>query len=164
MRASMRFVIGLLDPTKTRADFLAAARRVRDPLPVAYGADTPKKSRAEMEAQAGCRMSRGACWRGKLAMQEEDAGGVAAAVEGFLGVREGRDHRDWKCDLRKGCWSLHFRFVPQAISSTRLLSGMHFASTLLMSTRKRLLISPSRLGTGFMTLMIYGTIARCPNN
>jgi pimeloyl-ACP methyl ester carboxylesterase len=83
--ASVRFVTGLLDPAKTRAEFLATARRVRDPILVAYGADTPKKSRAEMEALAGLpNVARRVLPRGKLAVQEEDAGGVAAAVEAFL--------------------------------------------------------------------------------
>jgi pimeloyl-ACP methyl ester carboxylesterase len=83
--ASVRFVTGLLDPAKTRAEFLATARRVRDPILVAYGADTPKKSRAEMEALAGLpNVARRVLPRGKLGVQEEDAGGVAAAVESFL--------------------------------------------------------------------------------
>jgi pimeloyl-ACP methyl ester carboxylesterase len=86
--ASVRFVTGLLDPAKTRADFLAAARRVRDPILVAYGADTPKKSRAEMEALASLPNVAGRILpRGKLAVQEEDAGGVAAVVEAFLSER-----------------------------------------------------------------------------
>jgi pimeloyl-ACP methyl ester carboxylesterase len=84
--ASVRFVTGLLDPVKTRADFLAAARRVRDPILAVFGADTPKKSRGEMEALAGLPNVAGRVLAlGKLAVQEEDAEGVAAAVEGFLG-------------------------------------------------------------------------------
>jgi pimeloyl-ACP methyl ester carboxylesterase len=85
--ASVRFVTGLLDPAKTRAEFLAAARRVRDPILVAYGADTPKKSRAEMEALASLPNVARHVARGKLAVQEEDAAGVAAAIETFLSER-----------------------------------------------------------------------------
>jgi hypothetical protein len=48
--ASFRFVTGELDPMPTRDNFLAAARRVSDPILVIYGAATPVQSKAEMEA------------------------------------------------------------------------------------------------------------------
>jgi hypothetical protein len=50
--ASFRFVTGELDPMSTREQFLATARRVTDPILVVYGAATPKRSKAEMEALA----------------------------------------------------------------------------------------------------------------
>ena len=84
--ASVRFVTGLLDPFADRAAFLAAAGRVRDPVLLLYGAATPRKSRAEMEALAALpNVETHVLPRGKLAVQEEDPDAVAAAVEKFLG-------------------------------------------------------------------------------
>ena len=37
----------------TRQVFLSAAQQVNDPIIVVYGAETPPRSRAEMEALAG---------------------------------------------------------------------------------------------------------------
>jgi pimeloyl-ACP methyl ester carboxylesterase len=83
---SVRFVTGALDPADDRASFLAGARRVRDPILVLYGADTPRKSRAEMEALAALpNVQRRILPRGKLAVQEEDPAGVAAEIRAFLG-------------------------------------------------------------------------------
>ena len=86
--ASVRFVSGLLDPAADRAGFLAGAGRVRDPILVLYGADTPRKSRAEMEALAGLpNVERRVLPRGKLAVQEEDPAGVEAEIRTFLARR-----------------------------------------------------------------------------
>jgi pimeloyl-ACP methyl ester carboxylesterase len=86
--ASVRFVTGALDPADDRASFLAGARRVRDPVLVLCGAGTPRKSRAEMEALAGLpNVESRILPRGKLAVQEEDPAGVAAAIGAFLGGR-----------------------------------------------------------------------------
>jgi pimeloyl-ACP methyl ester carboxylesterase len=86
--ASVRFVTGLIDPMPDRAAFLAAARRVRDPMLALYGADTPRKSRGEMEALAGLpNVTAQALPRGKLAVQEEEPAAVEAAVRAFLGKR-----------------------------------------------------------------------------
>src|SRR5215470_17281756 len=70
--ASVRFVTGRLDPLASREPFLDAARRAGAPILLVYGADTPPKSRAEMEALAavpGVRIA----WlpRGKLSVHEE---------------------------------------------------------------------------------------------
>jgi hypothetical protein len=54
--SSIRFVAGELDPMATREAFLMAAQQVNDPIMVVYGAETPPKSRAEMEAWWVCRM------------------------------------------------------------------------------------------------------------
>ena len=84
--ASVRFVTGLLDPTADRAAFLAGAARVTDPILLLYGAGTPRKSRAEMEALAALpNVESHVLARGKLAAQEEAPEDVAAAMRGFLG-------------------------------------------------------------------------------
>ena len=83
--ASVRFVTGALDPATERARFLSGAGRVRDPVLVLYGADTPRKSRAEMEALAALPNVQAAKLpRGKLAMQEEFPDAVEAAIRTFL--------------------------------------------------------------------------------
>jgi hypothetical protein len=50
--SSIRLVAGELDPTATREAFLIAAQQVNDPIMVVYGAETPARSRTEMEALA----------------------------------------------------------------------------------------------------------------
>jgi pimeloyl-ACP methyl ester carboxylesterase len=86
--ASVRFVAGLLDPAKNLAVFLACARRVSDPILLLYSAQTPRKSRAEMEALAALpNVERRILPRGKLAAQEEFPESVEAEVRAFLGRR-----------------------------------------------------------------------------
>lgn len=86
--ASVRFVSGLLDPADDRERFLAGARRVRDPILMLYGANTPRKSRAEMEALAALpNVERRILPRGKLAAQEEDPASVEAEIRAFLLAR-----------------------------------------------------------------------------
>jgi pimeloyl-ACP methyl ester carboxylesterase len=83
--ASVRFVTGRLDPLASRDEFLALARRAAAPILVVYGAETPPKSRAEMEALAalpGIRSIR--LPRGKLAVHEEFPDATAAAIDAFL--------------------------------------------------------------------------------
>ena len=83
--ASVRFVAGLLDPAKNLAGFLAGARRVGDPILLLYSAQTPRKSRAEMEALAALpNVERRILARGKLAAQEEFPESVEAEVRAFL--------------------------------------------------------------------------------
>jgi pimeloyl-ACP methyl ester carboxylesterase len=83
---SVRFVGGSLDPADDRASFLAGARRVRDPILVLYGAQTPRKSRAEMEALATLpNVERRVLPRGKLAVQEEHPADVESEIRAFLG-------------------------------------------------------------------------------
>jgi pimeloyl-ACP methyl ester carboxylesterase len=84
--ASVRFVTGRLDPLASRDEFLALARRVAAPILVVYGAETPPRSRAEMEALAalsGIRSVR--LPRGKLAVHEEFPDATAEAIDAFLG-------------------------------------------------------------------------------
>jgi pimeloyl-ACP methyl ester carboxylesterase len=83
--ASIRFVTGALDPLATREQFLALARTARLPMLVVYGAQTPPRSRAEMEALAalpGMQVARLAA--GKLALHEEFPEAVAQAITPFL--------------------------------------------------------------------------------
>jgi hypothetical protein len=84
-QASFRFVTGELDPMLTRDAFLAAARRVSDPILVAYGAATPPRSKLEMESLSGlpnvqsCELP-----SGKLAVHEEFPTIVAEVIRAFL--------------------------------------------------------------------------------
>jgi len=83
--ASVRFVSGRLDPLASRETFLDVARRAGAPILLVYGADTPPKSRAEMEALAavpGVRTTR--LPRGKLAVHEEFPDATVNAIEPFL--------------------------------------------------------------------------------
>jgi pimeloyl-ACP methyl ester carboxylesterase len=83
--ASACFVTGALDPFPDRAAFLEAARRVRAPMLIVYGSDTPPRSRAEMEALAGLPgVERRVLDAGALGVHEERPDAVAAAVGPFL--------------------------------------------------------------------------------
>ena len=83
--ASARFVTGGLDPVQSREEFLTLARRVTDPILVVYGAGTPPKSRAEMEALAALPTVEAAVLPvGKLAVHEEFPDVVAEAIKPFL--------------------------------------------------------------------------------
>jgi pimeloyl-ACP methyl ester carboxylesterase len=87
--ASVRFVTGRLDPIADRGVFLDLARRAARPILVVYGAETPPRSRAEMEALAALPGVRSVqLVRGKLAVHEEFPDTTAAVVEAFL--RESR--------------------------------------------------------------------------
>jgi hypothetical protein len=78
-------VTGALDPFDDRAAFLAAAERVQSPVLMLYGADTPPKSRAEMEALAELSgIERRPLGHGALGMAEELAGDLAPLIQGFL--------------------------------------------------------------------------------
>ena len=84
--ASVRFVTGRLDPLASREAFLDLARRAATPILLLYGAETPPKSRAEMEALAavpGIRTTRLA--RGKLSVHEEFPEATMDAIGPFLG-------------------------------------------------------------------------------
>src|SRR5271166_2298540 len=83
--ASAAFVTGALDRTSSRADFLALAARAAVPIFLIYGAETPSRSRAEMDALAavpGVRTER--LPRGKLSVHEEFPDEVASLVGSFL--------------------------------------------------------------------------------
>ena len=83
--ASVRFVTGRLDPLASRQAFLDVAGRAGAPILLVYGAETPPKSRAEMETLAavpGIRTAR--LPRGKLAVHEEFPDATISAIEPFL--------------------------------------------------------------------------------
>jgi pimeloyl-ACP methyl ester carboxylesterase len=83
--ASIRFVVGELDPMTSREEFLDIARQVTDPILLVYGADTPAKSKAEMAALAALTNVRAVLLpAGKLAAHEEFADEAAAALRMFL--------------------------------------------------------------------------------
>jgi len=86
---SVRFVTGALDRVRSRVSFLDLARRAHVPILVLYGAETPRKSRAEMEALAqipGVRIERLPI--GKLAIHEEFPDAVADVALAFLRENE----------------------------------------------------------------------------
>ena len=83
--ASAAFVTGGLDRVASRDEFLALAAGSASPLLLVYGAETPPRSRAEMEALAalpGVHTER--LRRGKLSVHEEFPADVYAAVKPFL--------------------------------------------------------------------------------
>ena len=83
--ASVRFVVGELDPVRSRAEILALAERIAGPILVLYGAGTPPKSKAEMAAFAALPNIRTAILSsGKLSVHEEFPDAVANAVKSFL--------------------------------------------------------------------------------
>jgi pimeloyl-ACP methyl ester carboxylesterase len=83
--ASVRFVTGGLDPLEGRDEFLELGRRARVPVLLIYGAETPPRSRAEMEALAAIRGIRSIMLpRGKLSVHEEFPGAVFEAMVPFL--------------------------------------------------------------------------------
>jgi pimeloyl-ACP methyl ester carboxylesterase len=83
--ASVRFVSGALDRVDSRKAFLELARSANVPILVLYGAQTPRKSRLEMEALAelsNVQVERLAT--GKLSVHEEYPDAVASAIVPFL--------------------------------------------------------------------------------
>jgi pimeloyl-ACP methyl ester carboxylesterase len=83
--ASVRFVTGRLDPLASREAFLDLARRASAQMLLIYGAETPPKSRAEMEALAavaGVRTAR--LPKGKLSVHEEFPDATMQAIAPFL--------------------------------------------------------------------------------
>ena len=91
--ASFRFVAGELDPMPTHESFMATARLVTDRILVVYGAATPSRSKAEIEALRDLpNVQSVELPVGKLAVHEEFPGLVAEAVQSFLGeeVRSAR--------------------------------------------------------------------------
>jgi pimeloyl-ACP methyl ester carboxylesterase len=83
--ASVRFVTGRLDPLDARVAFLDLAQRAAVPILLVYGAETPPRSRAEMEALAalpGVRSVR--LLHGKLSVHEEFPDATMEAIRPFL--------------------------------------------------------------------------------
>lgn len=83
--ASAAFVTGVLDRVTSRTEFLEHAARAGKPSLVVYGAETPKRSRTEMEALATFPNVRTTVLpRGKLSVHEEFPEQTAAAILPFL--------------------------------------------------------------------------------
>lgn len=79
--AAVRFVTGQLDPFADRAGLLEAAAAMREPALAVYGADSPPKSRAEMDALAEVPgIAARVLPRGKLSLHEEFPDEVAGAI------------------------------------------------------------------------------------
>jgi pimeloyl-ACP methyl ester carboxylesterase len=79
--ASVRFVTGALDPFPSRDEFLSAARAAALPMLVIYGAQTPPRSKAEIEALSGIEQAEPIeLPTGKLAVHEEFPDAVATAI------------------------------------------------------------------------------------
>ena len=69
----------------TREAFLIAAQQVNDPTMVVYGAETPPRSRAEMEALASLpNVVAAVVPHAKLAVHEEFPDQVTAIIKIFL--------------------------------------------------------------------------------
>jgi hypothetical protein len=76
--ASACFVTGALDPFDYRAAFLAAAKRIQNPILILYGPDTPPRSGPRWKRSRPSGASKASCWhRGTLGMAEELAGEMA---------------------------------------------------------------------------------------
>ena len=72
---------GQLDPFADRAGLLEAAAAMREPALAVYGADSPPKSRAEMDALAEVPgIAARVLPRGKLSLHEEFPDEVAGAI------------------------------------------------------------------------------------
>jgi pimeloyl-ACP methyl ester carboxylesterase len=83
--ASAAFVTGALDRVASQTEFLALAARAAVPTLVIYGAETPARSRAEIEALAALPgVQVGRLPRGKLSVQEEFPDDVTEALKPFL--------------------------------------------------------------------------------
>jgi pimeloyl-ACP methyl ester carboxylesterase len=79
--ASVRFVTGALDPFASREEFLSAARAAALPMLVLYGAQTPPRSKAEIQALRGVdRVEVVELPKGKLSVHEEFPDAVAGAI------------------------------------------------------------------------------------
>ena len=82
---SAAFVTGALDRVDSREAFLDLARRIGRGILVTYGAETPPKSRAEMEALSTSPTVQSLVIpRGKLGVHEEYAAEICPGITGFL--------------------------------------------------------------------------------
>jgi pimeloyl-ACP methyl ester carboxylesterase len=78
---SVRFVTGMLDPMPDSTTFQDTAQRAQDPILVIYGADTPPRSKAEMQGLARfAHVELVELPVGKLAVHEEFPDAVAERI------------------------------------------------------------------------------------
>lgn len=81
---SIRFVTGMLDPMRDSSTFQDTAQRVQDPILVIYGAQTPPRSKAEMQGLARfAHVTLVEVPAGKLAVHEEFPEAVAEQILAF---------------------------------------------------------------------------------
>jgi pimeloyl-ACP methyl ester carboxylesterase len=81
---SIRFVTGMLDPMRDSATFQDTAQRVQDPILVICGAQTPPRSKAEMQGLARfAHVKLVEMPAGKLAVHEEFPEAVAEQILAF---------------------------------------------------------------------------------
>jgi pimeloyl-ACP methyl ester carboxylesterase len=81
---SIRFVTGMLDPMQDSTTFLDTARQVHEPILVIYGAETPRRSKAEMQGLAQfAYVTLVELPAGKLAVHEEFPDAVAEQILAF---------------------------------------------------------------------------------
>jgi pimeloyl-ACP methyl ester carboxylesterase len=74
----------------SRSDFLSLAANIKVPILLVYGGETPRRSRAEMEALAMLPGVQTVCLeKGKLSLYEEFPDEVTHAVRSFLTKRNG---------------------------------------------------------------------------
>jgi pimeloyl-ACP methyl ester carboxylesterase len=86
--ASASFVTGGLDPMHGQGAFLAAAGAVSAPILMIYGAATPPRSRAEIEALGALPGIQSHCLEGgALGIHEEAPDAVAGLLRPSLGIR-----------------------------------------------------------------------------
>lgn len=89
--ASVRFVTGMFDRVDRREGFLDLVSNTGKPTLIVYGGETPRRSRAEIEALAELPNVRVASLsKGKLSIHEEFPQDVGPIVRSFL--MEGRAH------------------------------------------------------------------------
>lgn len=82
--APAAFVTGGLDPMTRREEFLAVARSLTIPAKVIIGDQSPRKSKAEMEALAELSNIKSTSLPGSLGMHEEYSSPVGKAAKSFL--------------------------------------------------------------------------------
>jgi pimeloyl-ACP methyl ester carboxylesterase len=83
--ASIRFVTGMLDLVSDRPSFIELAEHVKDRILVLYGTETPRRSKAELEALMVLpQVQAEELPHGKLAVHEEFPEAVAKKLSAFL--------------------------------------------------------------------------------
>ena len=82
--SSIRFVAGELDPMPTREAFLKCGAAGHDCIMVVYGAETPPRSRAEMEALVGLSNVVATVVPPPCTVHEEFPDEVATTIKRFL--------------------------------------------------------------------------------
>ncbi len=104
---SAAFVTGGLDRFHSREEFVNSASRAGRPLLVAYGAETPRKSRAEMDVLAALPgVQSFVAPRGKLGFHEEFADDLLPGLNQLLfsGTAAPGGNSEWRDVPQAGLW------------------------------------------------------------